>query len=93
MRPKPGDPEPTRDPRPLLNRPDLKPEDRRRIGRAVVPLLGWGLAATTLLGLLVLWALVRRGRRLRANLAPPRVVSLPELNQGPSLDPHRRPPG
>ncbi len=65
---------PAPDPRPLLERPDLKPEDRRRIGRALVPLLGWGLAATALLGLLTLWHLIRRGRVLRANLPLPRIA-------------------
>jgi hypothetical protein len=70
-----------KDRRPLLERSDLKPEERLRIGRAVVVLLGWGLVATALLGLLALWHLVRRGRVLRANLAPPRSVSLPEDDQ------------
>jgi hypothetical protein len=64
--------------RPLLERPDLKPEERNRIGRAVAVLLGWGLFATAVLGLLALWHLVRRGRVLRANQPPPRSVSLPE---------------
>jgi type II secretory pathway component PulL len=72
-----------KDQRPLLERPDLKPEERARIGRAVVILLGWGLVATTLLGLLALWHLVRRGRALRANLAQPRSVSLPEDDRSP----------
>ena len=67
------------DRRPLLDRGDLKPEERRRIGRALVPLLGWGLAASTVLALLTLWHLIRRGRFLRANLASPRAVRLPEV--------------
>jgi hypothetical protein len=67
-----------KDRRPLLERPELKPEERARIGRAVVVLLGWGLVATAVLGFLALWHLVRRGRILRANLTPPRSVSLPE---------------
>jgi hypothetical protein len=66
-----------KDPRPLLERPDLKPEERIRIGRAVVGLLVWGLVASALLGLLALWHLIRRGRVLRANLRQPRSVSLP----------------
>ena len=74
---------PLKDPRPLLERPGLKPEERVRIGRAVVVLLGWGLFATAVLGLLALWHLVRRGRALRANLAPPRSVSLPEAERKP----------
>lgn len=64
--------------RPLLEPPDLKPEERLRIGRAVVSLLGWGLVASAVLGLLGLWHLIRRGRVLRANLNPPKVVSLSE---------------
>lgn len=67
-----------RDRRPLLERPDLKPEEKQRIGRVVAVLLGWGLLATSLLGLLALWHLIRRGRILRANLATPKIVSLPE---------------
>jgi hypothetical protein len=74
---------PRLDRRPLLERPDLRPADRTRIGRAVASLLAWGLAATTLLATLALWHLIRRGRRLRANLANPRVVSLPEATEIP----------
>lgn len=74
---------PKKDPRPLLERPDLKPEERTRIGRAVVVLLGWGLVAIAVLGLLALWHLVRRGRVLRANLARPKSVSLPEVDRSP----------
>ena len=58
--------EPPKDRRPLLERPDLKPAERARIGRAVAILLGWGLVASAVLGLLALWHLVRRGRVLRA---------------------------
>ncbi len=63
--------------------PPGRPDDRARVGRVAVSLLGWGLVATTILALLALWHLVRRGRILRANLAPPRVVSLPEYRAGP----------
>jgi hypothetical protein len=70
-----------KDRQPLLERPDLKPEERVRIGRAAVTLLGWGLFASAVLGLLALWHLVRRGRVLRANLATPKVVSLPEIEE------------
>ena len=69
------------DRRPLLERPDLKPNERIRIGRAVVVLLGWGLFATAILGLLALWHLIRRGRLVRANLSHPRSVSLPEADR------------
>lgn len=66
-------------PTPLLERTDLKPEQRARIGRAVATLLGWGLVAIAALGLLALWHLIRRGRLLRASLAAPKAVSLPEV--------------
>jgi hypothetical protein len=67
------------DRRPLLERPELKPEERIRIGRAAASLLGWGLFATAFLGFLAVWHLVRRGRLLRANQPPPKLVSLPEI--------------
>ena len=72
---------PRKDRRPLLERPELKPEQRARIGRVAVLLLGWGLVASTVLGLLALWHLVRRGRVLRANLSPPKSVSMPEVDK------------
>ncbi len=79
-----ADPEPVRaDRRPLLERPELKPEERRRIGRAVVPLLGWGLIASALLVALTVWHLVRRGRILRSNLRSPKNVFLPEFHANP----------
>lgn len=67
------------DPRPLLERPDLSPRDRGRIGRAVAALLGWWLLAIAAVVALVVWVLIRRGRRLVANLDPPRAVHLPEI--------------
>ncbi len=81
--PMPENPPGRPDPRPLLERPDLKPEDRRRIGRALIPVLGWGLAATALLGLLTLWHLIRRGRILRANLPPPKLIPPLEIDEKP----------
>jgi len=69
------------DRRPLLERPELKPEERRRIGRALVPLLGWGLAASSLLAALAIWHLIRRGRVLRSNLGSPKTVSLPGIDE------------
>ncbi len=68
------------DRRPLLDRPELKPEERIRIGRAAVVLLGWGLVASALLGLLALWHLVRRGRILRQGQPPPKPAPLPEVD-------------
>lgn len=47
----------------------------------------WGevtLAAVSLLGALVIWHLVRRGRLLRDQLGPPRDVELPEIPPSPS---------
>jgi hypothetical protein len=82
----PGQREP-KDRRPLLERPDLKPEERIRIGRAVAILLGWGLVASAVLGLLALWHLIRRGRILRANQPPPKAVSLPEIKTIPPENP------
>ena len=73
------------DRRPLLERPDLKPEDRRRIGRAVVPLLAWGLSASAVLVALTIWHLIRRGRRLRSNLAAPKSIYLPETGPRPNI--------
>ena len=72
---------------PLLERDDLRPDERVRIGRAVAILLGWGLVASTVLALLALWHLIRRGRSLRANLAPPKIVSLPEIEAKPGPPP------
>jgi hypothetical protein len=56
---------------PLLERKDLPPEDRTRIGRAV------GLASIAAIGVLAIWHLVRRGRLIREQLGNPRVVKLP----------------
>jgi hypothetical protein len=72
---------------PLLERDDLKPEERARVGRAAAILLGWGLVASTVLALLALWHLIRRGRVLRANLAPPKTISLPEIEAKPGPPP------
>ena len=79
------------DPRPLLERPDLKPAERARIGKVVAGLLAWGLVASAALGLLALWHLVRRGRILRANLARPKAVSLPDP-EPPQPSPPSGPP-
>ena len=71
---------------PRLKRADLKPEQRVRLGRVAAILLAWGLLATTLLGILALWHLIRRGRLLRANQPAPRAVSLPEIDEKPEID-------
>jgi hypothetical protein len=72
---------------PLLERPDLKPEDRKRIGRAVSGLLAAGLVGIAALGVLAIWHLVRRGRLIRERLAPPKPVRLPEVEPAPNEPP------
>lgn len=73
-------PKPGGDRRPLLERPELKPEERVRIGRAAAVLLGWGLVASALLGLLALWHLIRRGRILRQGQPPPKPAPLLDVD-------------
>ena len=74
-------PDPTR-PVPLLERKDLTPVERARIGRVVSALLGVGLIAISALGSLAIWHLVRRGRLIRERLGSPRVAPLPDLKPG-----------
>jgi hypothetical protein len=57
----------------LLERPDA----RRKVARAVGSLLGVGIATIGVIGALMIWHLVRRGRLIREGLGPPRVVRLP----------------
>ena len=64
---------------PLLERPDLPPRDRARIGRAVAALLASGLVGIVALGTLAIWHLVRRGRLIRERLGPPKDIRLPEV--------------
>ncbi len=59
----------------LLERPDA----RRKVVRAVGSLLGVGIATIGVIGALMIWHLVRRGRLIREGLNPPRVVRLPEI--------------
>jgi hypothetical protein len=59
----------------LLERPDA----RRRLARAVASLLGVGIATIGVIGALLIWHLVRRGRLIREGLNPPRAVRLPEI--------------
>ena len=85
---------------PLLERPDLAPRDRSRIGRAVAALLAAGLVAIAAIGVLAIWHLVRRGRLIRERLGSPRDVRLPDLDLRPtgqstpprSDNPHPDPP-
>ena len=64
---------------PLLDRRDLTPRQRERIGRVVSALLGVGLVAVAAIGGLAIWHLVRRGRLIRSRLGQPRDVRLPDL--------------
>jgi hypothetical protein len=57
----------------LLERPDA----RRKVVRAVGSLLGVGIVSIGVIGALLIWHLVRRGRLIREGLNPPRVVRLP----------------
>jgi hypothetical protein len=64
---------------PLLERPDVAPRDRTRIGWAAAAFLSAGLVAIVALGSLAIWHLVRRGRLIRERLGQPRDVRLPEI--------------
>jgi hypothetical protein len=55
------------------------PDARRRLGREIARLLGIGVATIALMGALLIWHFVRRGRMVRERLGPPRVVRLPDL--------------
>ena len=55
------------------------PEARRRLARAVAPLLGTAVVALGAIGVLLIWHLVRRGRLIQQRLNPPRIVRMPEL--------------
>ncbi len=71
----------------LLERPDA----RRKVARAVASLLGVGIATIGVIGALMIWHLVRRGRLIREGLDPPRVVRLPEFEPTePETDERRR---
>lgn len=72
---------------PLLERPDLTPRDRARIGREVAALLGASLVAIAALGALAIWHLVRRGRLIRERLGSPRDARLPEIERRPADSP------
>jgi len=61
--------------RQLLERPGA----RRPLGRAVASLLGATVVSIGVIGALVVWHLIRRGRMIRERLGPPRDVCLPDL--------------
>lgn len=66
-------------PRTQLRRLLETPGARPRVGRAVASLLAVGLLTIGVVGALVIWHLVRRGRLIRDAVRPPRVVRLPEI--------------
>ncbi len=72
---------------PLLERTDLSPADRARVGRAASSVLFVGLVAIIAIGALAIWHLVRRGRLIRERLGPPRIVRLPDLDSSPRDSP------
>jgi hypothetical protein len=70
--------------RQLLDRPDARP----RVTRAVGSLLKVVVLSIGVLGALVIWHLVRRGRLIRDRLGPPRSGGLPEFGPDPGpVDP------
>jgi hypothetical protein len=60
----------------LLERPDARP----RVKRAVAGLLAVAVATIGVIGVLLIWHLVRRGRMIRDRLTPPRRVELPDFD-------------
>ncbi len=50
-------------------------DDRKRVAQAALLWGGVALSGTTLVAALTVWHLVRRGRVLRASLAPPRPIA------------------
>lgn len=60
----------------LLDKPEASP----RVKRAVVSLLGVSVATIAVVGVLLIWHMMRRGRLIRERLSPPRVVRLPDLD-------------
>jgi hypothetical protein len=58
-----------------------RPEARPRLKDAVSSLIGAALVAFAAIGVLLIWHLRRRARILRDRLAPPRRVSLPEVDR------------
>lgn len=60
-----------------------KPGGRQRLSRPVASLLATVVASIGILGALVIWHLVRRGRLIQHRLGPPRDVRMPELGPNP----------
>jgi hypothetical protein len=78
------EPEPKRTKlRQLLDQPGARP----RVSRAVVSLLTASLVSIAVLGVLLIWHLVRRGRLIRHGLGSPRPVRWPSLEPTPGTVP------
>ena len=71
--------------RQLLERPDARP----RVSRAVASLLAASVVSIAVLGVLLIWHLVRRGRLIRQGLHPPRPVRWPAIG---AVEPSAPPP-
>jgi hypothetical protein len=84
------EPEPKRSRlRQLLERPEARP----RVSWAVASLLAASVVSIAVLGVLLIWHLVRRGRLIRQGLHPPRPVRWPALEPGePGAPQPQRPP-
>jgi hypothetical protein len=70
------DPPPSRL-RQLLDRPDA----RKRVSQAVSSLLAVSIVSIGVIGALLIWHVVRRGRLIRDSLRPPRAVELTDPTQ------------
>jgi hypothetical protein len=60
------------------------PKARGPVTRAVARLLAVVIVSIGVLGALVIWHLIRRGRLIRRGLSPPRDVDLPNFDSGGS---------
>ncbi len=58
------------------------PKARGPVAQAVARLLAVVVVSIGVIGVLVIWHLIRRGRLIREGLSPPRNVSLPEPEPG-----------
>ncbi len=64
---------------------------RRRVGHLAATWLGLTLGTVATVSALILWHLARRGRLIRENLAPPRIVKWDEIPPSPSPSPSPNP--
>lgn len=80
----PREPQPT----PLRRILEEKPEERQRVGRAIVALGATTLVAIVAISGLLIWHLLRRGRLIRERLAPPNPTRLLDFSDD---SPEQRP--